>query len=512
MEAGVDGGDGDRLSSLPENIIRHIFSFLDSIDIVRASAVSRKWRYVWVSMPYLSVDIPYKMKFNDFVDWVLMFRNRLVDIQILRISGLLLEENHAFYRLMDVIPEFNLQELDLMIRYSRDKIELPQCIFNCGSLISLKLHIRKNCILKQHTFPGLSRLKSLDLCIDKFMALSIGNFVSSCPLLENLTVHGYSFGEDNIIDITSASLKNLSLIRPIIWIEPNARLYELNVACPNLVSLKVFNLELPKFSFQEMNSLQNLSMDLARGGDLFSGDLSVEISCHALSRTLKGFCNVKALEVTEVFLEPTFGDASRNIPNDPWKMPNATTCLKYHLKIVELFEVRDRKYELDLISFFLKNGHVLQKMRISWVEPRIGNIDKIISEIMKFPRSSLNVALTIDEPMFPAPKIHVSRVGFDFVFGNLWVCDGDFGFNFWVLGVVWCGGDGLWVYVAVDGGVVLRDGSGDNDGGVMVVVTDSGFGGDVVVSLVMDYGFGVGVGVRDEVGDEVEDEDGVDGV
>ncbi|TXG67880.1 hypothetical protein EZV62_009155 [Acer yangbiense] len=467
MEGGVDGGDGDRLSSLPENIIRHIFSFLDSIDIVRASAVSRKWRYVWVSMPYLSVDIPYKMKFNDFVDWVLMFRNRLVDIQILRISGLFLEENHAFYRLMDVIPEFNLQELDLMIRYSRDKIELPQCIFNCGSLISLKLHIRNNCVLKQHTFPGLSRLKSLDLCINKFMALSIGNFVSSCPLLENLTVHGYSFGEDNIIDITSASLKNLSLIRPIIWIEPNARLYELNVACPNLVSLKVFNLELPKFSFQEMNSLQNLSMDLARGGDLFSGDLSVEISCHALSRTLKGFCNVKALEVTEVFLEylhqavdkpecfsplfnnlksltlriksedfnrhllinmldmldcspnlealkiyfkpPTFGDGSRNIPNDPWKMPNATTCLKYHLKIVELLEVRDRNYELDLISFFLKNGHVLQKMRISWVEPRIGNTDKIISEIMKFPRSSLNVALTIDEPMIPAPKIHVSR-------------------------------------------------------------------------------------------------------
>ncbi|KAK1583606.1 hypothetical protein Q3G72_025463 [Acer saccharum] len=467
MEAGVDGGDGDRLSSLPENIIRHIFSFLDSIDIVRASAVSRKWRYVWVSMPYLSVDIPYKLKFNDFVDWVLMFRNRLVDIQILRISGLLLEENHAFYRLVDVIPEFNLQELDLMIRYSRDKIELPQCIFNCGSLISLKLHIRNNCVLKQRTFPGLSRLKSLDLCINKFMALSIGNLVSSCPLLENLTVHGYSFGEDNIIDITSASLKNLSLIRPIIWMEPNARLYELNVACPNLVSLKVFNLELPKFSFQEMNSLQNLSMDLARGDDLFSRDLSVEICCHALSRTLKGFCNVKALEVTEVFLEflhlavdkpecfspsfnnlksltlriksddfnrhllinmldmldcspnlealkiyfksPTFGDASRNIPNDPWKMPNATTCLKYHLKIVELFEVRDRKYELDLISFFLKNGHVLQKMRISWVEPRNRNIDKIISEIMKFPRSSLNVALTIDEPMFPAPKIHVSR-------------------------------------------------------------------------------------------------------
>ncbi|KAK2639570.1 hypothetical protein Ddye_027365 [Dipteronia dyeriana] len=181
-----------------------------------------------------------------------LFRESGVDIQRLRIPDLILEENHVFYRLMDVITEFNLQELDLMIHNSRDKVELPQSIFNCGSLVSLKLHIRYNCVLKQHTFPGLSRLKSLDLCFDKFMdSLSIGNFVSSCPLLENLTVHGYKFGDDNIIDITSASLKNLNLILPMIWVVPNTRRYELNVACPNLVSLKVFNLELPKFSFQE---------------------------------------------------------------------------------------------------------------------------------------------------------------------------------------------------------------------------------------------------------------------
>ncbi|KAK2639571.1 hypothetical protein Ddye_027366 [Dipteronia dyeriana] len=119
---------------------------------------------------------------------------------------------------------------------------------------------------------------------------------------------------------------------------------------------------------------------------------------------LKGFCNVKALEVTEVFLEPAFGSRSWNIPNDPRKMPKATTCLKYHLKIVELFEVQNSKDELDLVSFFLKNGHVLQKMRISWVY-NIGNWTR--SEVMKFPRSSLNVALTNIEPMF-ALKIHVS--------------------------------------------------------------------------------------------------------
>ncbi|KAK0600771.1 hypothetical protein LWI29_018270 [Acer saccharum] len=389
MEGGVDdevGGDGDRLSSLPENIIRHILSFLGSVDIVRASAVSRKWRYIWVSMPYLCVDIPYRMKFNDFVGWVLMFRNRL---------------------------------------------------------------------------------KSLELCSVMFMdSLSLANFVSSCPHLENLSLDYCSFVDDNIIEITAASLKDLSFILPKVNMHFKGPVrreqtikFGLKVACPNLVSLKVVNLRSHEFSFQEMNSLQNLSMDL----DRHCYDLEVQQCCHALSKMLKGVCNVKALDVSEVFLEdlhrvhlavdaecfaPSFNnlksltlrinntdfnkhslinilDCSPNLEaiklflrqtgcfrwtnhNSPWKIPNRTSsCLKYHLKIVELFQVGDDKYEIDLVRFFLENGHVLQKMRISWVfrSPLFsnpvysnGNTDEFISEVMKFPRSSPNIALTFVEP------------------------------------------------------------------------------------------------------------------
>ncbi|KAK3199549.1 hypothetical protein Dsin_022964 [Dipteronia sinensis] len=99
-------------------------------------------------------------------------------------------------------------------------------------------------------------------------------------------------------------------------------------------------------------------------------------------------------------------------PNHLWKMPNGTTpCLKYHHKIVELFDVGDDKYELDLVRFFLENGHVLQKMRISWFYPerlvygnRVhgnGNTDEFISEVMKFPTSSSNIALTFVKPESP---------------------------------------------------------------------------------------------------------------
>ncbi|KAI9185553.1 hypothetical protein LWI28_008336 [Acer negundo] len=406
--------DGDRLSSLPENIIRHIFSFLGSIDVVRASAISRKWRYFWVSMPYLNFESnghdfgsQSEIKFNDFVNWVLMSRNRLVDIQRFRISHLYLNENYVFYRVMDVITEFNLQEIDLTIE-SKDEIELPQCISNCGSLVSLKLHFR-NCVLKQHTYPGFSKLKSLELCFVMFIdSLSLTNFVSSCPVLENLSVEGCMFVDDNIIDITSTSLKDLSFILPKLSTffkypirREQAREYGLKVACPNLVSLKVINLRSLEFSLQEMNSLRNLFLDL----ELYYGPyghLKVE-GCYALSKMLQGVYNLKALKVSEAFLDylhqavdipesfsPSFNNLKSltlgiksahfnkhslinmldcspnlealqiflqlsnspimskaalkilNIPDDPWKMPNVTTsCLKYNLKIVELFHVRD---------------------------------------------------------------------------------------------------------------------------------------------------------------------------
>ncbi|KAI9184796.1 hypothetical protein LWI28_001128 [Acer negundo] len=326
MEGG-GGGGGDRLSSLPEHIIHHIFSFLDTIDTVKASAVTRKWRYFFVSMPHLNFesyrDSKYKIKFNNFVNWVLMSQNQFFDIQRFRISNLCLNENYAFYRLMDTITEFNLQELDLKI-LCNEAIKFPRCILNCRSLVSLKLSFDhyslgtfpglKNCI-----FPGFIRLKSLELCFVMFMdSLSLANFVSSCPYLENLNVHECTFVDDNIIEITANSLKDLSIILP-------------------------------------------------------QGE--------------KGWTN----------------------HNSPRKIPNRTSsCLKYHHKIVELFQVGDDKYELDLVRFFLENGYVLQKMRISWVGRNLwdynnrvygnGNTNKFISEVMKFSRSSPNIALTFVEP------------------------------------------------------------------------------------------------------------------
>lgn len=64
----------------------------------------------------------------------------------------------------------------------------------------------------------------------------------------------------------------------------------------------------------------------------------------------------------------------------------------YHLKMVELLEVRGGKNELEFMRFLLKHGRALDRMSISWAAD-VKDPKDITSEIMKFPRTSSNVVL-----------------------------------------------------------------------------------------------------------------------
>ncbi|KAK4850512.1 hypothetical protein QYF36_007369 [Acer negundo] len=159
--SGDDGDDdGDKLSSLPQHLIRHIISFLETIDVIRAGSVCRKWRYFWVEMPYLNFNVdtvwshpelrwPMETvngKFKDFVNWR------------------------------------KVQRLDLKL-LSETPMELPRCIVNCESLVDLKIYFDIYCVLKLPEFPGFTVLKSLNLCKVEFSdSVVLAKFVSTVVL------------------------------------------------------------------------------------------------------------------------------------------------------------------------------------------------------------------------------------------------------------------------------------------------------------------------------------------
>ncbi|KAI3924016.1 hypothetical protein MKW92_052027, partial [Papaver armeniacum] len=51
MKGDVCSRPRDRISELSDTIIHHIFSFLETETVVRTSRLSKRWRYVWTTMP-----------------------------------------------------------------------------------------------------------------------------------------------------------------------------------------------------------------------------------------------------------------------------------------------------------------------------------------------------------------------------------------------------------------------------------------------------------------------------
>ncbi|KAI3872182.1 hypothetical protein MKW98_011674, partial [Papaver atlanticum] len=72
--------DEDNISKLPDFLIHHILSFVDVKQAVQTCILSKIWRTIWTSLPYLTFDgYTYIL---DFIESVLSLRdNRCSDIR-----------------------------------------------------------------------------------------------------------------------------------------------------------------------------------------------------------------------------------------------------------------------------------------------------------------------------------------------------------------------------------------------------------------------------------------------
>ncbi|KAL9441538.1 hypothetical protein AB3S75_020103 [Citrus x aurantiifolia] len=302
--------DVDRLSNLPEPIIHHIFSFLGTIDVVRASAVSRKWRYFWLSIPYLNFNIhniwsnpqekwsleKINEKFKDFVNWVLLSQNGSINIHRFLLSCFNCVDDYTLYRWLSAVAQRKVQVLDLDI-ISEEPIKLPRCLVTCESLVSLKLDFGKKVyrqgVLELPTCAGFTRLKFLDLQKVELLDSNLfRKFISSCPLLENLNMVACFFRDFKILDISATSLKHLT-IDDVGFCEPKGLANcEVKLACPNLLSLKFSGSAELEFSFEGLKSLKKAYIYLDIDGD--------DDVCYGVSKIFNGVRNAEVLKLNMV--------------------------------------------------------------------------------------------------------------------------------------------------------------------------------------------------------------------
>ncbi|KAI7999967.1 F-box/FBD/LRR-repeat protein [Camellia lanceoleosa] len=170
-------------------------------DVVKTSALSKQWRYLWTSFSTLSFNGDYAMevgtrKFITFVYKALI----LCKSPKMEKFVLILKYSPCFAFDLNIFISFaiqnNVEDLELLLDFRRSKIEcyrLPQYIYCSSSLKKLKL----NCcdvlsILEVKGVPfQLSSCKSLALntYVNRWDSPAIASLLRSSPNLETLVIN-----------------------------------------------------------------------------------------------------------------------------------------------------------------------------------------------------------------------------------------------------------------------------------------------------------------------------------
>ncbi|CAL1352502.1 unnamed protein product [Linum trigynum] len=256
-------GAGDRLSSLPDEIISHILSFLQTKYAVGTAVLSRRWKDLWVRVSSLDLDncLVYKplnreiafrslpmdeqqkylygkvpdpvseilgrrdLEFCRFVDRVLSKHKNLDSLRRFRFhfSTLLHKRNQAspdswFERELVFGPL--LEEIDVSISGETD-FGIPQC-FRCipesfYALRNLKVAKLGGFVLgavEESVFlPSVKILQLWRVVVEDFN--SLGRFLHGFPSLETAHLQ-FCFpsnrGEDEVLEISLPYLKNLQIL------------------------------------------------------------------------------------------------------------------------------------------------------------------------------------------------------------------------------------------------------------------------------------------------------------
>ncbi|KAL3620457.1 hypothetical protein CASFOL_035369 [Castilleja foliolosa] len=439
----------DRLSSLPDDILLHILSFLDS-DLKQAavtSVLSKRWQFLWSNLPKLNFSDPswedHTLDVATWRDGTRDFVSRVNRTIILRSASYLEQFKVDFlydecYALdVNVWVRFavknNVKELSLKLHYHF--YTLPRVLYSNSSLTCLWL---QRCIVAPQLkieWPCLTRLtvKEMELPDDVIQEILLG-----CPVLCRLELI-YCKGFKRL-DINSESLHELVVHLS----DDRGKMDLLEISAPCLRSLIVsFSLVEKKLQLINVQSLVTAGIHLTGYDGSMEVDNAVELLekvQHAEELILGGlFIEVLSGLVLHGWQLPQSKHTSlvletsrdmRSIPgilgllesspnlktlrimcNDSYEVPfrygvpaakKDLECDLLNLKTVRLLNFADPNHAgepmLTIARTLLKRATTLEKMKIK----ALGNLTEFLSEYIKmsktvlsYPRSSENAAVIL---------------------------------------------------------------------------------------------------------------------
>ncbi|XP_076930478.1 F-box/LRR-repeat protein 25-like [Bidens hawaiensis] len=231
----------DMISELPEFIVHHILSFLNSPnELVRMSVLSKAWLHLTASFPVLYFsedDFTSRETFFKYVDYATSrFFHQNVTLYRLKLVATLEEpaELDIVNRCLELALNKGLYELeiDIIITNSSSayaEYRLPNTLLSVSVLESLTIRgceLPSSLMLDAVKFKSLIELKLENVSIDDE---AITHLTTSCPLLEEFHIVGC----DGFKNVCVYGHQNLQ----IVWIDYYTVVERIDIDAPNLLFL-----------------------------------------------------------------------------------------------------------------------------------------------------------------------------------------------------------------------------------------------------------------------------------
>ncbi|CDP07580.1 unnamed protein product [Coffea canephora] len=415
----------DKISNLPGHIIDKILSHMSLRDAVRTSVLSSKWRYKWDTLPHLIFDNQsvlvssqdqtlIKNKLVNIVDHVLLLHSG--PIQKFKLSHRDLQGVSDIDRWILFLSRGALKEFVLEI-WKGHRYKLPSSTYFCQDLIHLELF---NCLLRPPaTFDGFKNLKSIDLQHITMDQDAFEHLISSCPLLERLTLMNFDgFTNLNIhapnllfFDIGGV-FENVSFQDTFQLAVVSIGLYtntgfDRNLTFGSAGNLIKFFAHLPRIQRLEVQSyfLKYLTAGKVPGRlptpCIELSFLSLRINFNDVEESLAALCLLRSspnLQELEMLARPEEQSAMRisaNIVEEDYE-----NCPFNQLRFVKIAGISGLRQELNFIKFLLANSPVLEKMTV-----KPGSTDggwellkELMKELLRFRRASVQAQIIYLDP------------------------------------------------------------------------------------------------------------------
>ncbi|GAU32476.1 hypothetical protein TSUD_316830 [Trifolium subterraneum] len=281
----------DRLSNLPDGVMLHILSFLNTEQAVQTCVLSSRYKDLWKNLPTLILYHFGTIKiFTKFVSGVLSLRDSSIPLQSLHFSHNGSLQPSLIKRVANYAISHNVQRLGLSVSCNIE--QLPPSIFSCQTITYLDLSVfpkgyGKPIFPKSFSLPALTTLHLVNFV---FCASDDNNSraepFSTFTRLNTLVLSHCGVRDTLKLCISSVTLVNFTMHSHLY------DFYEIELCTPSLEILSM-DMEIPRFLLSWLLELVNTKSLTVTASTL----QVLSLNSNLLKIKLPSLGNLKSLKV-----------------------------------------------------------------------------------------------------------------------------------------------------------------------------------------------------------------------